>query len=121
MADLYGSNYNKEWIADPSEAADKGSQNAKINCFLDEVTGIAATDKLYLCKIQTLATFLGLEALVGTIGAGALEAIDKDGNATAINTGDLLDGGIEGGLDIVLTADGATSATLKVLVKTLKD
>ena len=84
-------------------------------------SGVAAADKLYICKIQHFSVFLGLEALVGTLGAGAVEAIDKDGNATVLAVGDEVDGQIEGGLDIVLTADGATSASVKLLAKFLMD
>lgn len=121
MADVYGSNYEKEWILDPSEQAAKGSRNAHLKYQLEDFSGVAAADKLYICKIQHFSVFLGLESLVGALGAGAVEAIDKDGNATAIAVGDEVDGQIEGGLDIVLTADGATSATLKLVAKFLMD
>ena len=121
MADIYGSNYEKEWVLDPSEQAAKGSRNAHIKCQLEEASGIAAADEVYLHKLQNKAVFLGLEDLVGASGAGGLTAVDKDGNSVAIAVGDELDGQIDGGLDIILTADGATSASIKVLLKFLMD
>jgi len=121
MADIFGSNYQLEWVNDPAEQAAKGSRNAHIKCQLDDASGIAAADVVYLHKLQNKAVFLGSEALVGTLGAGGFEAIDQDGNSTPIAVGDELDGQVEGGLDIVLIADGATSASVKVLLKYLMD
>ena len=121
MADIFGSNYEKEWVLDPAEQAVKGSRNAHIKCQLEEASGIAAADVIYLHKLQNKAVFLGIDSLVGALGAGGLSAIDKDGNSSAVAVGDELDGQIEGGLDIVLTADGATAASIKVLLKYLMD
>lgn len=121
MADVYGVNYEKEWINDPAEQAAKGTRNAHIKHQLESASGIGAADKVYLCRLQADAVYLGVEALVGTLGAGGVEAIDQDGNATTLTIGDEVNGQVEGGLDIVLTADGATSATIKVLVKFLMD
>lgn len=121
MANLYGVNYEKEWVLDPAEQAAKGTRNASMRIQLEEVDGIAAADVLYLHRLQNKATFLGLESLVGALGAGAVKAIDKDGNETVLAVGDEVDGQVDGGLDIVLVADGATAATIKVLVKFLMD
>jgi hypothetical protein len=121
MADVFGVNYEKEWINDPAEQADKGSRNASEKCQLEKLSGINDTDKLYLYKLQNIAVLTDISALVGALGAGDLEAIDQDGNATVIEIGDEIDGQIEGGLDIVLTADGATSSELTVLLKFLMD
>lgn len=121
MANVYGENYTKEWINDPAEQADKGTSNVTLKGFYEEITGIADTDSVFICKIQHRVRFLELESIVGALGAGALRVIDKDGNATAVAAGDLIDGAIEGGLDLVLTADGTTAATLKVFVRLLQD
>jgi len=121
MAVIYGVNYEKEWVKDPAEQAAKGTRNAHIKCQLEEVVGISAADEVYLCKLQVDATYLGSEDLVGASGAGGISAIDKDGNSVAVAVGDVLNGQIEGGLDIVLLADGATSASVKVLLKFLMD
>lgn len=121
MANIFGSNYEKEWVLDPSEQADKGSRNSHEKCQLESASGIAAADVVYLYKLQQKATLTSVSALVGTLGAGGLEAIDQDGNSTSISVGDEIDGQVEGGLDIVLIADGATSASLKVLLKFLMD
>ncbi len=121
MANNYGLNYNKEWILDPSEQADKGTRNVCPKLNLEEFSAVVAADKLFICKIQHICTLIKVEALVGLLGAGSLEIIDKDGNATGVAVGDVIDGAIEGGYDLVLTADGATSAALKVLVTFLMD
>lgn len=121
MADVYGVNYEKEWVNDPAEQAAKGTRNAHIKNQYEELSGVAAADVLYLCKLQEKARFLGLEALNCALGAGDVKAIDKDGNETVLAAGDEVDGQVEGGLDIVLVADGATDAALKLLVRFLKD
>lgn len=122
MADVYGSNYQKEWVDEPAVQADPGTRNARILCFYDEFTGIADTNDVHICKIQNKARFIGIEALDGgTLGDGALNAVDKDGNATAISEGDMLDGEVDGGLKIVQVADATTSAALKLIVKFLMD
>lgn len=121
MATVYGENYQKEWIDDPARQAEKGSRNARTINQYEEASGIVSGDEVVLCKIQYRARFLGVESLVGALGAGGVAAVDKDGNSTALAAGDLLDGHIDGGLDIVLTADGATAAAIKVLVKFLMD
>jgi len=121
MANNYGLNYNKEWQLDPAEQADKGTRNVCPKINLEEFSGVVAADVLYICKIQHIVRFVKIEALVGLLGAGALELIDKDGNVSAVAAGDLIDGAIEGGYDLVLTADGTTSAALKVLVTFLMD
>jgi len=121
MANIYGDNYAKEWISDPSEQADKASRNACVKSFYEEASGISAADEIFICKIQHLVRFISLEAVVGALGAGALNVVDNAGNSTAVTAGDLIDGQIEGGLDLILTADGATSAALSALVKVLLD
>lgn len=121
MANIYGSNYQKEWINDPSEQASKGTRNAHLKCQLEDASGISAGDLVYLFKLQAKAVLVEASALVGTLGAGGLQVIDKDGNASAVAVGDELDGQVEGGLDVVLVADAGTSASVKVLVKLLMD
>jgi hypothetical protein len=121
MAIINGSNYEKEWVLDPAEQADKGTRASYVRSYYDDFTGVAAADELYICRLQNDARLVSIESLSGTLGAGALNAIDKDGNATPIVAGDLVNGQVEGGLDIVLTADGATSADLDILVRWLMD
>lgn len=122
MANVYGSNYQKEWISDPSEQADKGTQNARIVCFYDEAAPVAAADVVYICKIQHQARLLSVEDTLGAaLGAGGLQLLDKDGNSSAVVAGDLIDGQVEGGLDLVLIADGATAPSLNLLAKFLMD
>lgn len=121
MAVVYGDNYEKEWINDPSEKADKGTRNASIKCQFDSFAGVANGDDLYIFKLENKAKFLGKSALVGTLGAGDLKSIDKDGNETVIAVGDDLDGQVEGGLIIALEADAGTSASVDVLLQFLMD
>jgi hypothetical protein len=122
MANVYGSNYQKEWINEPSEQADKGSSNASIKCFYDEAAGVAAADLVYICKIQHSVRLLSVTDVAGAaLGAGGLTVVDKDGNSTAVSAGDSIDGQVDGGLDLILTADGATAANLKLLAQFLMD
>jgi len=121
MALKYGVNFEKECILDPSEQADKGTQNAHIKCVYDEASSVANGDEVVLFKLQHYARFVSIQALDGALGAGDLKAVDKDGNETVIAAGDLINGQIEGGLNIVLEADALTSASLKVLIQFLMD
>lgn len=121
MANKYGTEYTKEWINDPAEQADKGTRNAHIKAFYETFPTVANTDVLYICKLQHRAYFLGLESLDGALGSGDVKVIDKDGDETTIVPGDLVDGQVEGGLDLVLIADGTTAASLKLLAKFLMD
>ena len=111
MANVYGANYEKEWIKDPSEQADKGTRNACYRVNFEEFTGAAAADKLFICKIQHIVRFVKIESLVGVLGSGSLEIVDKDGNATAVVVGDLIDGAIEGGYDLILSRWDNISST----------
>jgi len=121
MAKVYGENYAKEWVNEPAEQADKGTRNCNIKASYEKAVGLVNTSEFLICKIQHIVRFVELEILVGTRGAGDLEIIDKDGNATAVTSGMLIDGAIEGGYDLVLTADAATTGTLEVLAKFLMD
>lgn len=121
MANIYSSEYTQEFLTEPSQQAPKGTQNAPIKCFLGSATTVASADVVYLCKLQHKAVFLGLESVVGALGAGAVQAIDNKGTVTAIAKGDEVNGQVEGGVSICLVADGTTAATLKVLVKFLMD
>lgn len=122
MADIYGVNYEKEWVLDPSEQAAKGTRNAHLKCQLEEASGISAGDDVYLCKIQADAILVEVSEIAGAaLGAGGLKVKDKDGNETVVVAGDSINGQVDGGLDLILVADGATAASLKVLVKLLMD
>lgn len=120
MAIVNGVSYQKEWVNDPSEQADKGTTNARTVNVYEEASGIASGDVVKLYKLQHGARFIGVEALVGTLGA-SLRATDKNGASVALVAGDFVDGQVEGGLDIELLAAGPTSASLKVLIKFLMD
>jgi hypothetical protein len=122
MASKYGSNYTLEWINDPSEQAERGSSNASVQGFYDEVAAVADGDDVFLCKIQHVMRFLGLESIVGDLGAGDVKIVDKDGNETVVVAGDLIDPAlVEGGYDLVLEADADTDAALKFYAKFLMD
>lgn len=121
MANVYGVNYQKEWRNEPSQKAAKGVRNAAIKANYEEFTGVASADVLYICKFHTNVKFLGLEGVTGTIGAGAVKVISPDGSEVTLAKGDTINGQVEGGVDLVLVADGTTSAALKVLAKFLAD
>lgn len=116
MANKYGLNYNLEWIVDPSQKAAKGTRTAAPKYFYEEFTGVASGDVLFIFKLQTKGRFLGLDSLVGALGAGAVKA-----GGVTIAVGDLVDGTVAGGLDITLTADGTTAAAPKLVAKFLMD
>lgn len=121
MANKLGTNYTLEWATEPQLKAAKATRNAAVKGSLDSFTGVAAADVLFICKLQQNGIFLGLEEVVGTLGAGAVKAIDKAGNETTIVKGDVVNGQKDGGLDIVLVADAGTSAAVTILAKFLMD
>lgn len=122
MANNLGVNYTKEWSDEPSQKAAKATRNAALKYFVDDFSAVADTNKCYICKLEGVSgIFLGIDALVGTKGAGAAQAIDKDGNVTALAVGDTVDGKVDGGLIIAQVADATSSATLMLAAKFLLD
>lgn len=51
MANIYGSNYTKEYINSPKEFADIGEYNGKVRCMFDSFSGAAGGDVLYFGKL----------------------------------------------------------------------
>lgn len=60
MADIYGSNYNKEYIKEPKEAANVGEIAGKVRLILDEFSGASGGDDVYFGKLQKGAIILSI-------------------------------------------------------------
>lgn len=66
MADVYGSNYDKEFIQDPKQPANIGEFGGRKKVMFDEFSGAAGGDDVYYGKIPAGARVLALS----NIGAG---------------------------------------------------
>jgi hypothetical protein len=51
MADIYGSNYQKEYIDSPKQFADIGEYNGKLRCMFDSFSGASGGDVVYFGKL----------------------------------------------------------------------
>jgi hypothetical protein len=65
MANIFGSNYTKEFINDPSEPANIGEYNGKVRAMIDSFSGAVAADDVYFGKIPAGAIILSLSAIGG--------------------------------------------------------
>lgn len=102
MADIYGSNYQKEFINEPKEAANPGEYAGKQRVAIDEFSGAAGGDDVYMAKLQKGAFILGF----GNIGAGTTPVFN-------VSVGDKL----SDSTDIICTLDGDAAASGKIWVE----
>jgi len=102
MADIYGSNYQKEFINEPSEAAAIGEYNGKQRVAIDSFSGAAGSDDVYFAKLPAGAFILAF----GNIGAGTAPSF-------SVSVGDKL----SQSTDLVCTLDGDASASGKIWVE----
>jgi hypothetical protein len=102
MADIYGSNYQKEFINEPKEAANVGEYNGKQRVAIDSFSGAAGGDDVYCAKLPANAFILNLSA----IGAGTSPVFN-------VAVGDKL----SSEQDIVCTLDGDAAASGKIWVE----
>jgi len=102
MADLFGSNYSKEFINVPSEAANIGEYNGKQRVAIDTFSGAAGSEDLYFAKLPAGSFILNLTV----IGGGTLPVFNVD-------VGDKL----SAEQDIICTLDADASASGKVWVE----
>jgi len=65
MADIFGSNYTKEYINDPSEAANVGDYNGKQRVAIDTFSGASVADVVYCAKLPAGAFILNLSDIGG--------------------------------------------------------
>jgi hypothetical protein len=65
MANIYGSNYQKEFINEPKEAANVGEYNGKQRVAIDEFSGAAGSDDVYFAKLPANAFILNLTVIGG--------------------------------------------------------
>lgn len=103
MANLYGENYTKEFINDPSEAANVGEYNGKQRVSIDSFSGAAGGDLVSFAKLPYNAFILAF----GNIGAGTAPTFN-------VAVGDKLSAI---GTDIICTLDGDALASGKIWVE----
>lgn len=72
MADVFGSNYQKEFINVPSEQGAIGEMGGKKKVSFDSFSGAAGSDDVYFGKLQAGARILA----VNHIGAGTSPAFN---------------------------------------------
>lgn len=61
MADIYGSNYQKEYIDSPKQFAEIGEYNGKLRCMFDSFSGAAGGDVLYFGKLPAGARVIDVK------------------------------------------------------------
>lgn len=65
MADIFGSNYSKEYIQEPKQAANVGEIAGKARVAYDEFSGAAGLDDVYFGKLQKGAIILDIQVIGG--------------------------------------------------------
>lgn len=98
MADIYGSNYDKEFIQDPSQPANIGEYGGRKKVMFDEFSGAAGLDDVYFGKVPAGARILALNE----IGGGTAPSFN-------ISVGDKIS--VETDLICSLDADAAASGS----------
>jgi len=63
MADVFGSNYQKEFINVPSEQGAIGEMGGKVKASFDSFSGAAGSDDVYFGKIQSGARILAISSI----------------------------------------------------------
>ena len=106
MADINGSNYNLEFVAEPSQQAAIGEYGGRKKIMYDEFSGAAGGDVVFFGKIPAGARILDLK----NIGAGTAPVFN-------IAVGDK----IASLQDITCTLDGDASAAGSVWVEYILD
>ena len=61
MADVFGSNYTKEYISSPKQFADIGEYNGKVRCMFDSFSGAAGGDVVYFGKLPAGARVIDVK------------------------------------------------------------
>lgn len=106
MANVYGSNYDKEFIQDPSSPANIGEYGGKVKVMLDSFSGAVAADDVYFGKIPAGALILSISA----IGAGTAPTFN-------VAVGDK----ISAEQDLICTLDGDTTPAGKCFCQYVLD
>jgi hypothetical protein len=65
MADVYGSNYQKEFVNIPSEQGAIGEMGGKVKAAFDSFSGASGGDDVYFGKIPAGARILSLNEIGG--------------------------------------------------------
>lgn len=102
MANINGSNYDKEFNQEPKQAAAVGEYNGKQRVAIDSFAGAAGGDVVYFAKLPANAFILNLSA----IGAGTAPVFN-------VAVGDKL----SAEQDITCTLDGDAAASGKIWVE----
>ena len=97
MADIYGSNYQKEFVDVPSDQAAPGEYGGRVKCMYDSYAGATpGADNVYLGKIPSGARILRLSHVGGGTAPTWSVALDDKLTAEA---------------DLILTLDGDGAAS----------
>jgi len=65
MANIYGSNYQKEFINEPKEAANVGEYAGKQRVAIDSFSGAAGSDDVYCAKLPAGSFVLAASVIGG--------------------------------------------------------
>jgi hypothetical protein len=96
MSNVYGSNYNKEFLSSPKQFAEIGEYNGKVRFIYDTFAGAAGGDDVYFGKLPANARILRLGGGgLGTAPVFSHAAMDK----------------LTSKEDLVVTLDGDASAS----------
>ena len=108
MALINGSNYAKEFINVPSEAANIGEYNGKQRVSIDSFAGAVGSDDVNFAKLPIGAFILAF----GNVGAGTAPVFSK-------SIGDKIDSAdvLAGSDTLVCTLDGDAAASGKIWVE----
>jgi len=106
MANIYGSNYNKEYNLDPRQKGEIGENGGRVRCFYDSFSGAAAADVLFFGKLPKGARVIRIShSGLGTAPVYNLAVNDK----------------LVAELDMQATLDVDASASGYVLVEFILD
>jgi hypothetical protein len=102
MANIYGSNYQKEFINEPKEAANVGEYAGKQRIAIDEFSGASGGDDVYMAKLPAGSFIIAFNH----IGGGTAPTLN-------VSVGDKL----SSEQDIICTLDGDAAASGKIWVE----
>lgn len=96
MANIYGDNYNKEFILDPSQPANIGEYGGKKKVMFDRFSGAAGGDDVYFGKLPIGALVLNISHIGGGTAPVFSVAV---GDKVSVET------------DLICTLDGDAAAS----------
>jgi hypothetical protein len=110
MADIYGSNYQLEYVDVPSQQGAPGESGGRVKCMYDAWTGATpGADDVYLGKIPGGARILRISDIAGAAGSGTYSLAP----GAKVPAGDPV--------DLVLTTAGDSAAAGAVFCEYILD